>query len=523
MKRISMAGVAAWLLAAGCASNQIGSFQEEAVVREIQERGPSPMEVRVALAPLKLAYEPSPEDGAAGGAFSVELDRRGIAAIQEELEGALGQEGLFEEILILPDVPGQDCFQAAWDRRVDLLMEVKITGYRTSYCETTGWYIPNVIVWGYLWLPSWWVADERYRAEVEATVTLTSVHTGQKVWEETYTAGVERELDDWERGWILAGIFRVPGALQRENWERIDGVVGPFAVRQLAVQLFQDLHEGFREYQRGPEFSRGMTKTLALVVGVTKYRTRKIRNVGYADRDAEGLRQVLCDPKIGGIIPQNVLLLVDEQATREGILDALDSFLARRAEYPDSVIVYYAGNGGSWGKRPYLLPWDFDPDHPDETALDLAAIRERMDGISCTNLVTILDCSFLGAEDGRCFPLPGLTGEEISRKSIEGLASEELRRWVLLGALPDQAANEQDSVQSGIFSHFLLEALRGRADGDGDGAVHLLEVYEYLQGRVDRQSEVSTGRDQNPKLIPEPSGDDEGLRRFRLTRPVPGR
>lgn len=518
-----MVTLAALALATGCASNRLGPFGEEETVREIQARPAAPMELKIALAPVVIDYTPTPLGTAPDAQeWSAEMGPSAVAAVQEEIREALGQKGLFRDLLVLPDDPGQDRFQAAWDDRADLLLEVRVTRRSVSWAGTTGWYIPNIALWGYFWAPSWWVADERYRSVVGATVKIRSVHTGETVWEKAYEPQVERELDDWERGWMLGGIFRVPDALGPENWEKIDRVVTPFAVRKLALEIYGDLDGEFREFQNGPEFSSKMTKTLALLVGISKYRYRKIRNVGYADRDAAGLRDVLANPGPGGAIPQNILLLVDEAATKQGILGALEGFLATRAEYPDRVIIYFGGNGGSWGKRPYFLPWDFDPDQPDETALDLGTLKERLGGITCTNLVTIFDCSFQGEEDGRCFALPGLEKDPVAQGPIEGLASKEHRRWVLLGAAPEQSANEQDSLQNGIFSHFLLDALGGKADGDGDGAVTLEEVFRFVRDLVDRQSQVTTGRDQNPRLIPEPVGAESVGAEFPLTWPSPG-
>lgn len=520
MRRFLVAAAAACVVTAGCASNELGSFEDEPLVREIEAKGLSPMELRVALAPIEIAYEPTAQGEGAEG-WSVEMDRNAIAAVQAELEEALGREGLFRDLLVLADEAGVDPFQAAWDAGADLLIEVRITRYRASYVETTGWYVPNLFIWGYAWIPSWWVADERYGSEVEAVVTLRSVHTGEVVWEKTYEPSVARDLDDWERGWIFAGILRVPGALEEENWEKIDRVVGPFAMRKVILDLYADLHGEFREYQKGTVFTKQMTKTLALVVGVTKYRYRKIRNIGYADRDAEAIGAVLRDPRIGGLIPQNVMTLVDEQATLDGIREAVEGFLQRRATSLDSVILYYAGNGSSWGGQPYILPWDFDPDDPDRTALGIATLGEWIEGISCRNLITILDCSFNGASDGRCFPLPGLTGEAVAERTIEVLADKP-HRWVFLGALPDQSANEQDSVQNGIFSYYLVEALRGDADADRDGVVLVSEAFEFLKDRVDRQSQLKTGRDQNPNLIPGPADPVGGAPKFPITSPAPG-
>ena len=40
----------------------------------------------------------------------------------------------------------------------------------------------------------------------------------------------------------------------------------------------------------------------------------------------------------------------------------------------------------------------------------------------------------------------------------------------------------------GIFTHYLLEAMSGAADLDGDGAVTVREVHLYLQRKVHERS-----------------------------------
>jgi uncharacterized caspase-like protein len=53
---------------------------------------------------------------------------------------------------------------------------------------------------------------------------------------------------------------------------------------------------------------------------------------------------------------------------------------------------------------------------------------------------------------------------------------------------------ENDTLKHGIFTYFLLEGLRGKADADQDGVVTVDEAYAYVSKHVPQ----ATGQEQNP-------------------------
>ena len=67
---------------------------------------------------------------------------------------------------------------------------------------------------------------------------------------------------------------------------------------------------------------------------------------------------------------------------------------------------------------------------------------------------------------------------------------------ILTASDVNQVSQEDPALGHGIFTHFLLEALGGAADLDGDGAVTVREVHLYLQRKVHERS----GGAQTPQL-----------------------
>jgi uncharacterized caspase-like protein len=74
----------------------------------------------------------------------------------------------------------------------------------------------------------------------------------------------------------------------------------------------------------------------------------------------------------------------------------------------------------------------------------------------------------------------------------------------LLSSKSEEFSLESKGLRQGIFSHYLIEGLKGKADEDGDKLVTLDELYIYVYGNVRKY----TGNLQTPVL----AGDmDRGM------------
>jgi uncharacterized caspase-like protein len=65
---------------------------------------------------------------------------------------------------------------------------------------------------------------------------------------------------------------------------------------------------------------------------------------------------------------------------------------------------------------------------------------------------------------------------------------------------------EVPELGHGLFTHFLVQGLRGAADLDRDGIVSLQEVYQYLEQQVSQKSRAMGGN-QHPVM----KGEMEGI------------
>ncbi|MFZ5991404.1 MAG: caspase family protein [Deinococcota bacterium] len=242
----------------------------------------------------------------------------------------------------------------------------------------------------------------------------------------------------------------------------------------------------------------GQPRTYALVIGINHYRsypeTPALPPLSYAEGDARKMAQALLDPKQGRV--DRLRLLLEGEASKTAIEAELRD-MARRVGVNDRLIFYYSGHGRPNRKgQASVMPYDAKLTD-DETWLTLeriqALIQQALGGRG--RYAMIVDACYSGQS------LPGTRSFEVP--GAKALPRVELPRPRWVGALLAASANTQLSWEDaelggGVFTAYLLEAISGQADANGDGYVTLSEAYPYVARRV----EAFTARKhlpQNPK------------------------
>ena len=87
-------------------------------------------------------------------------------------------------------------------------------------------------------------------------------------------------------------------------------------------------------------------KTYVLVVGVDDYADAKISDLKFAEADARAVADFYARDPASPTSSERVKLLLGRQASRRGVLRALQEHLLRQAVRPeDTAILYFAGHG----------------------------------------------------------------------------------------------------------------------------------------------------------------------------------
>ncbi|MEL7542294.1 MAG: caspase family protein [Pseudomonadota bacterium] len=264
--------------------------------------------------------------------------------------------------------------------------------------------------------------------------------------------------------------------------------------------------------------------TYALIIANKTYRhTGEVR---FADRDAAAIESVLVDTK--GVQPQNIFRYENASVGDLTFLFGTPGQPGRIAQLvsgsDSELIVYFAGHGSKHldkarGKSvPYLLGVDSRPEALPQTAYALDTVVEKLktiqrDTLTNGRVTLILESCFSGrSNDGDLIKnrsAPAF-GPAVTLSKQTAARSE---RFVMMAAAQgEQFAIWDNDWKRSVFTDALVSGLYGEADatrfsGNGDGAVTLGELRQFVTNRIARRlRKVNPSERQDPDIF---GGRDE--------------
>ncbi len=193
-----------------------------------------------------------------------------------------------------------------------------------------------------------------------------------------------------------------------------------------------------------------------LGIGIDKYSDQRF-NLDYAGADAKELVKAIRTNLPIANPNQNlhITALLDGQATRRGILEALAK-IARQASLEDSVIVTYAGHGMNQKGRFYLLPHDLELDRDGEplkrNALSDLDLEKAFSDMQAGHVALILDACHSGqaleSEEWRVGPM--------NSRGLSQLAWEK-NMDILAASQSNETAKEVSKLGHGLLTYALLQ------------------------------------------------------------------
>jgi len=152
------------------------------------------------------------------------------------------------------------------------------------------------------------------------------------------------------------------------------------------------------------------------------------------------------------------------------------------------------------GLEKYILPHNADPKDLYASALPMSEVARIFQRISSERLVFIGDTCYSGASGGRTI-FAGGTRANVSGAFLERLLQGK-GRVIITASDANEVSAEKDELKHGVFTYYLLEGLRGKADLDQDGVITVDEVYRYVSMKVPQ----ATGQNQHPVKKGETTG-----------------
>jgi uncharacterized caspase-like protein len=242
-----------------------------------------------------------------------------------------------------------------------------------------------------------------------------------------------------------------------------------------------------------------------LAIGVSRYDDPALV-LRYPAADARAIADEF-SRQTGGPLYRDVKtkVLVDAQATRGAILQAVDGFLGEAAPI-DVGVLYLAGHGvrDETLDTYYFLPSSASAAAPHIEGLEMLEINRELLRLqrNMQRLVVILDTCHAGAATG--VPAAGALGQDLAA----GLAPAD-GLYILTAARSGEQSVELPAFGHGAFTHALLDGLHGAA-ANPDGLItvfglasHAARVVRQLSGDHQHPYQAILGEDLPLAAAPE--------------------
>ena len=254
----------------------------------------------------------------------------------------------------------------------------------------------------------------------------------------------------------------------------------------------------------------------ALLIGVNDYESEDLESLSFCGHDAFELKDALCN--YGGYESAHVALLtdykrgtrskgsdvkIDGKPSRENILNKIDEFV-RQVGPKDSLLFGFSGHGIAVDGQGYLLPPESDPKDPASTAVPTSIVYSKLRGCRGETIMVVDACQSGGHKSARGFRVDTAaisSGIENSDENDNGI-------FGLFSCQSKQKSYEDAKLQHGVFTYYLIDAMKGRADANRDKAVTMDEVYNYLLEQVpEHVTKNRLGGEQKPWRVYSASGN----------------
>ena len=246
----------------------------------------------------------------------------------------------------------------------------------------------------------------------------------------------------------------------------------------------------------------------AVVIGVSDYLDSRVPALRYASKDAESFYSWLVSPEGGRYAPQRVKLLVDDDATNGNIKQALYKWLGQAIE-EDQVTIFFAGHGSpnspDTPENLFLLPYDVNYESIESSGFPMWDIETALHRFIKAKKVTVIADACHSGGIGKSYDVVSRANRALQVNRINsGLQnlSKVGDGVAVISASGDgefSREGEEWGGGHGVFTHFLLEGLKGDADYNSDKDVTLGELIPYISEKVRRatrsaQSPTVSGR-----------------------------
>lgn len=270
--------------------------------------------------------------------------------------------------------------------------------------------------------------------------------------------------------------------------------------------------ESNQSWQKSKKYNLRNSQSWAVIIGINDYniRTNGYRYLPYAVADADSVKKFLLDSL--GFQKNHVFAIYNEKATYKNIKALIGDTLRKKLNdrLDDRLLIYFSGHGDTLPEKTetlngYLVPIDGKKDSPHSTCISMVDIGEWSNIINARQILFIIDACFGGRagliNKGSRAELSKVTRAKLSkvtRAEVEHFIASRGRQIISAAASDEEAFMDRREKKHSVFTYYLLEGLKGKADFNHDNVISVEELHLYVYDKVS----YDTNAEQNPQLYP---------------------
>jgi uncharacterized caspase-like protein len=229
-----------------------------------------------------------------------------------------------------------------------------------------------------------------------------------------------------------------------------------------------------------------------LAVGVSDFANGEISDLEYCDDDATAMADFFAGQEGGLFAKTEIRLLTNADATEAAIQEGLD-WLEKSATQKDFVVLFLASHGMNDEKGQfYMIPHDCEPENLRSSAVAWEDFGEILGNLPSRVLMFLDTCHsgrlganlFSMANKGNTRSIGGLKSAFDNSEAIRELTSDEVGVVIMAASTGNESSLENPEWGHGAFTTGVLAGLKGEADLNADGIVHLIELDFFVAEKV---------------------------------------
>jgi hypothetical protein len=220
--------------------------------------------------------------------------------------------------------------------------------------------------------------------------------------------------------------------------------------------------------------------TYALIVSVEDYnQSDDFPKVDYASKDADEIYEALVLSSV--VEEDNIRRLKSHEATQASIKTELEK-LIRHPTSNDKILFFFVGHGAYVNGTNWILPVDSYKSNINNTGISIEYILQSFKKSVTKKCILFLDCCHSGFE-----PESGIRDIDDAFMTDELLLKYKDEEYCcgFASSKSDEKSISHISLKNGVWSHYLIKALKGEANGYYKGGILFSnDLQSYLNKNV---------------------------------------